>query len=46
MEPTLFNNTIELISEVSYLGLTLDKGFTWRKQLDKVTNKAYRVIWS
>jgi hypothetical protein len=24
----------------------LDKGLTWEKQLDRVTNKAYRAFWS
>jgi hypothetical protein len=34
-EPVLFNKTIQLSSDVKYLGLTLDKGLTCRKQLDK-----------
>jgi hypothetical protein len=34
-EPTHFNKTICLTSEVKYLGLTLDKGLTWKKQLLK-----------
>jgi hypothetical protein len=38
--PILFNNTIQLSSEVKYLGLILDKGLTWKKQLDSVINKA------
>jgi hypothetical protein len=42
-EPTLFGIEIQLSSEVKYLGLTLDKGLTWKSQLDKVTNKAYWV---
>jgi hypothetical protein len=29
-EPTLFNRTIPLSSEVKYLGITLDKGLTWK----------------
>jgi hypothetical protein len=28
-EPTLFSKTIQLSTEVRYLGLTLDKGLTW-----------------
>jgi hypothetical protein len=43
-EPVLFNNTIQLSSDVKYLGLTLDKGLTWRKELDKVINRAYQSI--
>jgi hypothetical protein len=45
-EPTLFNKTIQLSSEVKYLGLMLDKWLTWKKQLDRVTNKAYRAFWT
>jgi hypothetical protein len=45
-ELTLFNKTIQLSSEVKYLGLTLDKGLTWKKQLDRVTNKVYRAFWT
>jgi hypothetical protein len=35
-ELTLFGKTIQLPTEVKYLGLTLDKGLTWGAQLDKV----------
>jgi hypothetical protein len=45
-EQTLFNKTIQLPSEVKYLGLTSDKGLTWKKQMDRVTNKAYRAFWT
>jgi hypothetical protein len=45
-EPTLFNNTIQLSSEVKYLGLIIDKVLTWIKQLEKVTNQAYRGFWT
>jgi hypothetical protein len=31
---------------VKYLGVTLDKGMTWKKQLDKVTDKAYKAFWT
>jgi hypothetical protein len=41
--PILFNKTIQLSSEVKYLGLTLDKGLTWKKQLDKAISKAYKA---
>jgi hypothetical protein len=42
--PTFFNKTLQLPSEVKYLGLTLGKGLTWKKQLDRVTNKTYRAF--
>jgi hypothetical protein len=37
---------IQLSSEVKYLGITSDKESTWKKQLDKVINKAYMVFWT
>jgi hypothetical protein len=43
-EPILFNKMIQLSSEVKYLGITLDKGLTWKKQLDKAINKAYKAF--
>jgi hypothetical protein len=45
-EPVVFNKIIQLSSDVKYLGLTLDKGLTWRKQLDKVINRAYKAFWT
>jgi hypothetical protein len=45
-EPILFGEKIQLSSEVKYLGITLDKGLTWKKQLDKVINKAYKAFWT
>jgi hypothetical protein len=33
-EPTLISKMIQLSSEVKYLGITLDKGLTQKKQLD------------
>jgi hypothetical protein len=33
-EPTIFNKRIQLSSELKYLGLTLEKGLTWKKQMD------------
>jgi hypothetical protein len=45
-EPTLFGETIQLSTEVKYLGLTLDKGLTCSAQLDEVMNKAYTVLWT
>jgi hypothetical protein len=44
MKPTLFSNTTQLSSEVKYLGLMIDKGHTWEKQLDEVINKVYRAF--
>jgi hypothetical protein len=44
-EPTLFNNRIQLSSEVKYLGIIVNKGLTWKRQLD-VINKAYRAFWT
>jgi hypothetical protein len=45
-EPILFNKMIQLSSEVKYLGITLDKGLTWEKQLDKVINSVYKAFWT
>jgi hypothetical protein len=45
-KPVLFNKKIQLSSDVKYLGLTLDKGLTWRTQLDKVINRAYKAFWT
>jgi hypothetical protein len=39
-EPILFNKTIQLTSEVKYLGIKLDKGLTWKKHLNRAINKA------
>jgi hypothetical protein len=39
-EQTHFGKTIQLFTEVKYLGLTLDKGLTWGAQMDKSTNRA------
>jgi hypothetical protein len=36
----------QLSSEVKYLGLTLDKGLTWKEHLDKATSKAYKAFWT
>jgi hypothetical protein len=45
-KPILFNKMIQLSSEVKYLGLNLDKGLTWKKQLDKAIGKAYKAFWT
>jgi hypothetical protein len=44
--PTLFNKTIQLISQVKYCGLTSDKKLTWKKQLDNIINKVYMAFWT
>jgi hypothetical protein len=45
-EPTLFGKTVQLSTEVKYLGRTSDKRLTWDAQLDKVMNRAYRAFWT
>jgi hypothetical protein len=35
-----------LNSNGKYFGLTLDKGLTWKKQLDTAINNAYKVFWT
>jgi hypothetical protein len=45
-ESVLFSKRIQPSSEVKYLGVTRGKGLTWKKQLDKVTDKAYKALWT
>jgi hypothetical protein len=45
-EPILFSKSIQLFSEVKYVGLTLDKGLTWKKQIHEVINKVYKAFWA
>jgi hypothetical protein len=45
-EPVPFGEMIQLSIEVKYLGIILDKGLTWRKQLDKFIDKAYKAFWT
>jgi hypothetical protein len=45
-EPILFSKSIQLPSEVKHHGITLDKGLTWKKQLDKVIDKVYKAFWT
>jgi hypothetical protein len=45
-EPFLFSETIQLSCEVKHLGIILDKGLIWKKQLDKAINKAYKTFWT
>jgi hypothetical protein len=35
-EPTLSGHSLQLTTEVKYLGLILDKGLTWKAQLKNV----------
>ena len=35
--------TLQLTTDVKYLGLILDKGLTWKAQLKNVMNKTYRA---
>jgi hypothetical protein len=43
-EITLFSKTIQLSSEVKYVGITLDKGLTCQKQLDMVSTKPISLL--
>jgi hypothetical protein len=45
-ELTLFSKTIQTSSAVKQLGLISNKGLTCKKQLNKVTNNAYRDFWT
>jgi hypothetical protein len=45
-EPSLFEHTLQLTTEVQYLGLILDKGLMRKVQLKNVMNKAYRAFWT
>jgi hypothetical protein len=45
-EPILFSKIIQLSNEVKYLGITLDKGLAWKKQLDTAISKAYKAFWT
>jgi hypothetical protein len=37
---------IQLSNEHKYFAITLDKRLTWKKQLDKTINKAYKAFWT
>jgi hypothetical protein len=45
-KPILFNKRIQLSSEVKYLEITIRKGLTWKKQMNKITDKAYKAFWT
>jgi hypothetical protein len=45
-ELTLSGHTLQLTTEVKYLGLILDTGLTWKAQLKNVMNKTYRAFWT
>jgi hypothetical protein len=37
---------MQLFKDVRYLGLTLEKGLIWKKQLDRGMKKVYRAFWT
>jgi hypothetical protein len=41
-EPSLCGHTLQLTTEIKYLGLILHKGSTWKAWLKNVMNTAYR----
>jgi hypothetical protein len=43
-ESTISGNKLQLTSEVKYLGPILDKGLTWKAQLENVINKALQGL--
>jgi hypothetical protein len=43
-EPTFPGHTLQLPTEVRYLGLILHKGLTWKAQLKHMMNKAYMAF--
>jgi hypothetical protein len=45
-EAILFSKSIQLSSKLKYPIVTLDKGLTWKKQLDKVIDKACKPFWT
>jgi hypothetical protein len=45
-EPTCSEHTLQLTTEVKYLGLTLDKGCKSKAQLKGMKNKACRAFWT
>jgi hypothetical protein len=45
-EPILFGKRIQLSGEVKYVRVILDKRLTWKKQLNKVIDKAYKTFWT
>jgi hypothetical protein len=45
-EPTLSGHTMQMTTKVKYLGLTLDKGLTWKTQLKNAMHKANRAFWT
>jgi len=43
-EPTLSGQKLQLSTEVRYLRLVLDKGLTWKAQLENAMNEACRAF--
>ena len=41
---TLYNRPIKNVSEVKYLGVTFDQGFTWRPHISNLRVKAFKVL--
>jgi RNase H. len=45
-EPFLFGCRIQLLTQVKYLGLILDKGLTWKQHVQHIVTKSLRVFWA
>jgi hypothetical protein len=45
-EPSLSGRTVQLTTEIIYLGLILNLGLKRNAQLKNVMNKAYRTFWT
>jgi hypothetical protein len=37
---------MQLLTQVKYLGLILDKGLTWKQHVQHIVTKALRVYWA
>jgi len=44
-KPTLSGHKFQLITDIRYLGLTLDKGLTQKEQLENM-RKVYMTFWT
>jgi hypothetical protein len=45
-EATPSGHELQLSDEVIYLGLTLDREWTWKPQLKDMMNEVYRAFWT